>query len=158
MTYTIKRTVLLTALLLITVLSLSACSYSGLPVEEDHGGVSDECATLEDNFDNHIETMDMQKCKEYKDKELMVGGTLKTIETTFNKGYGRYEHTFIFEGAERTGSLRIHTFDNKTIPYKIGIFYVFDLTGNCPLMNSAASSGAFHDPDLDALEALEKCN
>ena len=153
-----KRTILLTSLLVLIVFMLGACTYSGVPVEDDPDEDIDECTSLENSFDQHIDTMDMQKCKEYENKELMVGATLTSIETIYNEGHDRHEHTLVFEGSEKEGSITIHTFENETIPYKEGVFYTFDLTGNCPLMNSAASSGAFNDPELDALEALEECN
>lgn len=149
-----KGNIFVFSILVFGLLMLSSCSH---PEMSDEVG-NDECTQLKESFDEHVGTFDMQKCKEYKGQKLMVGGTLKNIKTTYDEAYNRYKHTLEFQGRNRSESIVVNTFETDTIPYTEGIFYEFDLTGNCPLLDSSASSGAFSDPDLDAFKKLNSCN
>ena len=114
-----------------------------------------ECDELAQNFDAKIE-LDMFQtyCKEGDIKPVQVGGTLISIQNgSYSASYDRYEYTLTFQGATKQGSIIIGS-KNSSLPYQINQFYKFDLTRKCELMYSAASSGMFADPDLNALDPM----
>jgi hypothetical protein len=118
------------------------------------------CEALTDDFDAYIGQVDTTVCDrwETEGKEPnLVGGKIVNISKVYNEAYTRNEFTLTIKGSSKLGQIYIGT-QGSSIPYEVGRFYRFDLTNLCPLMRSAASSGMFYDPSLDALEHMHECD
>ena len=117
------------------------------------------CEELAKNFDAKKDSIGPEACNAWSESRepIWVGGKLINVSKMYQPGYERNEFTLTFQGFETQGNIYIGT-TNEGIPYEIGKFYKFDLGNKCKLLYSAASSGAFSDPDLDALEHLEQCD
>ncbi len=117
------------------------------------------CEELSKNFDEKIDSITKPLCDKWvvEKNPIWVGGTLVDVSKIYDRSFDRYVHRLTFQGLKTKEDIIINTYQTDTIPYKVGKFYKFDLANNCPLISSAASSGNFFDPDLNALEPVE-CN
>ena len=113
------------------------------------------CIYLAERFDKNIDSP-FANCGNISKSPFYVGGTLINISMT--KGTGGYDHyVLILKGKEATSSIILSNTgnaNNLSLIYQIGNFYRFDLNGFCYLMTSAASSGAFYDPEFNAFESM----
>ena len=146
----INERLLAVGFFLIGFLVFSGCAPQTVPEV-------DVCDRLQEKFDKHVGTMDRQKCQEYDNRSLMVGGVLHSITTTYEDDYYRYTHKMLFNGSETQKTITIHTKNKANLPYEEGTYYEFDLRGNCYLLDSSASSGAYFDPELDAFKPKQDC-
>jgi len=118
------------------------------------------CEDLTLNFDAKIDSLDYDGCNRWSregKKPIWVGARLINITRIYNEAYERYEFKLTFKGYKKQGDIYIGT-KNESIPYEVGKFYKFDLSRECWLIYSMASSGMFSDPELNALEHLKECD
>ncbi len=95
------------------------------------------------------------------DFEGIVGGTITKISEPqyflpSDEEQSKITYTITFKGINKAGDLFLRTSSETTLPYRIGAFYRFDLKNINQY--SAQLSGAFMDPELNALEYLQECN
>ncbi len=137
-----------------------------------------ECQKLELKLDSYIlrETgsidMHRSECDKWFENgkpPIIVGGTLIKIEYVdiYKNTYviyapypslphhWAYDLTFRGSNSYKEGRLFIITYSDKTIPYKIGQFYKFDLSDYCKTRNSGTFGGSFLDENLDAFQPLD---
>mgnify|MGYP001576587063 CR=1 FL=1 len=108
--------------------------------------LSDTCGTAPDTY----ACFPLDQCG--KPAEL-VSGTLTKVTRTYEEVHQRYSYRLDFKGTAKTGSIFITTAQDA-IPYKIGTLYTYDPSNVCALQFSAASSGNFFDPELNALQEI----
>jgi len=139
---------ILLILMLVGILVISGCSTQEIKNYDQPMNINN-CEDISKNFDEKINNIFIG-CEQWdSDREpLWVGGTLIEINSNYD------EVRLNFEGFEKQGEIYIKNYGNKTIPYEINQFYRFDLNNVCGGRFSAASSGAFYDPDFTALEII----
>jgi len=153
----LKIKYMLIGIIIIGLIISVICFYDPiLNIDRPTSNIND-CNKLKSNFDNQVFT-DIISCD--NTSPIWVGGTLTNITTINDTWYYRNTFTLTFSGQMTQKSIQTNDSINKqgSVPYKIGQFYKFDLKGFCPLRYSAASSGMFHDPDMNAFIAVPECN
>ena len=96
-----------------------------------------------------------------KDFEGIVGGKLIKISEPWyfvpsDEEQNKVTYTMTFKGINKMGDLSLRTSSDLELPYKTGEFYKFDLKNKNQF--SMQLSGAFMDPNLNALDHLQECD
>ena len=115
------------------------------------------CKYLLNNLDKYNDFPTLgSDCQNYQldQNPIWVGGELLNISVVNDTSYNRNEFTMVFQGEKNLTYIYVGAV-NETLPYLVGNFYRFDISRKCYLIHSAASSGNFYDPDLNAFYKME---